>query len=61
MKKSCDVLVVGGGVIGLFCAYYLLKAGRGVTLIAQNEVGTCRGSIAQLRVDRRTLRRPRPI
>ena len=40
MKKSCDVLVVGGGVIGLFCAYYLLMAGRRVTIIEQNEVGT---------------------
>lgn len=40
MKRSYDVLVVGGGVIGLFCAYYLLKAGRRVTIIEQNEVGT---------------------
>ncbi|HSE12314.1 MAG TPA: FAD-dependent oxidoreductase, partial [Rudaea sp.] len=31
-----DVLVLGGGVIGLACAYYLLRAGRGVTVLEQD-------------------------
>lgn len=34
------MLVLGGGVIGLACAYYLLKAGRSVTIIDQNTVGS---------------------
>jgi D-amino-acid dehydrogenase len=34
-----DVLVVGGGVIGVACAYYLSNSGWRVTLIDQGEVG----------------------
>lgn len=34
-----DVLILGAGVIGLACAHYLLKAGRGVTVIDQGAVG----------------------
>jgi D-amino-acid dehydrogenase len=26
---DADVLILGGGVIGLACAHYLLEAGRG--------------------------------
>ena len=37
---SSDVLILGGGVIGLACAWYLLKAGRGVTVIEQDRVGS---------------------
>ena len=33
------VIVVGGGVIGAACAYYLCKAGCSVTLIDQGEFG----------------------
>lgn len=33
------VLVVGGGVIGAACAYYLRQAGRAVTLIEQGAFG----------------------
>jgi D-amino-acid dehydrogenase len=33
------VIVVGGGVIGAACAYYLRRAGRSVTLIDQGEFG----------------------
>jgi D-amino-acid dehydrogenase len=40
MTSNSDVLVVGGGVIGLFCAYYLSRAGRKVSLIERNKVGT---------------------
>jgi len=35
---KADVLIIGGGSIGLNCAYYLLKAGRKVTIIDSNEV-----------------------
>ena len=34
-----DVVVVGGGVIGTACAYYLAKAGRRVTLLDRGRVG----------------------
>jgi D-amino-acid dehydrogenase len=36
------VLVIGGGVIGTACAYYLMRAGRQVTLIDRGLIG--RGS-----------------
>jgi D-amino-acid dehydrogenase len=32
---SNDVLVLGGGVIGLASAWYLLESGRGVTVLDQ--------------------------
>lgn len=35
-----DVLILGGGIIGLACAYYLLKAGRGVTIIEKNTLAS---------------------
>jgi D-amino-acid dehydrogenase len=34
-----DVLVVGGGVVGLFCAYFLRQRGASVTVIERGEVG----------------------
>ncbi len=34
-----DVLIVGGGVIGLACAHYLARAGRGVRVIDRGRVG----------------------
>jgi len=37
--RESDVLILGGGVIGLACAYYLLKAGRGVTVLEQGTAG----------------------
>ncbi len=33
------VLVIGGGVIGVACAYYLTKAGFRVTVIDQGRIG----------------------
>ncbi len=39
MAAASDVLILGGGVIGLACAYYLLEAGRGVTVIEQGTAG----------------------
>ncbi|GAB4437267.1 MAG: FAD-dependent oxidoreductase [Anaerolineae bacterium] len=37
-----DVLIVGGGVIGVCTAYYLAKQGIGVTLVERDEI--CAGS-----------------
>jgi D-amino-acid dehydrogenase len=39
-----DVLIIGGGPIGLSSAYYLLKAGRKVTILDSNEIGKGSGS-----------------
>ncbi len=39
MDERADVLVLGGGVIGLSCAYYLLRAGRSVRLVERGHVG----------------------
>lgn len=35
-----DILVVGGGVIGLACAYYLARSGQSVRIIEQEKMGT---------------------
>jgi D-amino-acid dehydrogenase len=37
--RDVDVLILGGGVIGLACAYYLLEAGRAVTVLEQGTAG----------------------
>ena len=39
MEKHSDVLIIGGGVIGLACAYYLAKAGQKVRLLEQDTIG----------------------
>jgi D-amino-acid dehydrogenase len=39
MEKHSDVLVIGGGVIGLASAYYLAKAGKTVRLLEQDTIG----------------------
>jgi D-amino-acid dehydrogenase len=39
MTKT-DILIIGGGPIGLSAAYYLLKSGRSVTLLDQATIGT---------------------
>jgi D-amino-acid dehydrogenase len=36
-RSGSDVLVLGGGIIGVSCAYYLARAGREVTLIERDE------------------------
>jgi len=38
MSDRKDILIIGGGSIGLNCAYYLLRAGRKVTLIDSGNV-----------------------
>jgi D-amino-acid dehydrogenase len=42
MKHREDVLVIGGGVIGVCAAYYLLEEGRQVTILERDAV--CSGS-----------------
>jgi len=37
--RDTDVLVLGGGVVGLSCALYLLRAGRSVRLLERGSVG----------------------
>lgn len=39
MEKHSDVLVIGGGIIGLACAYYLAKTGKNVRLLEQDAIG----------------------
>ncbi|MEO2004121.1 MAG: FAD-dependent oxidoreductase, partial [Candidatus Poribacteria bacterium] len=39
---STDVLIIGGGVVGVCAAYYLLKQGREVTLVEKGAV--CSGA-----------------
>lgn len=39
MAKDTDILIVGGGVIGMACAYELAKSGARVTLIDKGEPG----------------------
>jgi D-amino-acid dehydrogenase len=38
-ERGSDVLVIGGGVIGLACAWYLLRAGRSVTVLERGQPG----------------------
>lgn len=44
MTTKSDVLIIGGGPVGLSCAYYLLKSGRKVTIVDSNEIGKGSGS-----------------
>jgi D-amino-acid dehydrogenase len=38
-ENDSDALILGGGVIGLACALYLLRAGRSVTVLEQGSAG----------------------
>ncbi|MGB0133555.1 NAD(P)/FAD-dependent oxidoreductase [Dokdonella sp.] len=38
-SRESDVVVLGAGVIGLSCAYYLLESGRSVTVLDQGRAG----------------------
>ena len=40
MVEKRDVLVIGGGVIGVCIAYYLVQKGREVTILEQGEIGS---------------------
>ena len=39
LGRDVDVLVIGGGVIGVCAAYYLAQSGRSVTLVERDEIG----------------------
>lgn len=39
MSDDAEILILGGGVIGLACAHYLLAEGRSVRLLEQGRVG----------------------
>lgn len=43
-NSKVDILIIGGGPVGLSCAYYLLKSGRNVTIIDAKEIGKGSGS-----------------
>jgi D-amino-acid dehydrogenase len=38
MPNTVDILIIGGGVIGVCCAHYLIEAGAQVTLIEQGNI-----------------------
>lgn len=38
-RQDPDVLVIGAGVVGLFCAWFLRRAGHRVTVVDRGEVG----------------------
>jgi len=42
MANDTEVLVIGGGVVGVCCAYYLCKSGRRVTVVEKGDI--CSGS-----------------
>ena len=39
MFKKTDILIIGGGAIGICCAHYLNSLGREVTLVEKGEIG----------------------
>ncbi|KEK24240.1 NAD(P)/FAD-dependent oxidoreductase [Bacillus gaemokensis] len=56
MNKHCDVLVIGGGIIGSAIAYYVSKCGRNVTLLERGELASgtssrCDGNILAIDKD----------
>ena len=42
MTQQVDVLVIGGGVVGICAAHFLQEQGREVTVVEKDEV--CAGS-----------------
>lgn len=40
MKTNQDIIIVGGGLIGLFCAHYLVKDGHRVTVLERGAIGS---------------------
>ena len=39
LPKSADVVVIGGGIVGAFAAYYLARRGVRVALVEKGRVG----------------------
>jgi D-amino-acid dehydrogenase len=42
MAKKTEILIIGGGAIGICCAYYLNELGKDVLLVEKNDI--CSGS-----------------
>ena len=42
MVEKAETLIIGGGAIGICCAYYLSKLGKTITLVERNQI--CSGS-----------------
>jgi D-amino-acid dehydrogenase len=40
MARKKHVVIIGGGVIGLFCAHYAREAGHEVTILEKNDIGS---------------------
>ena len=40
MSEHTDILIIGGGIIGLSTAYYLTSEGRSVRIVEQNTIGS---------------------
>jgi D-amino-acid dehydrogenase len=38
-RRDPDVLILGGGIVGLFCAYFLRRSGATVAVVERGEVG----------------------
>jgi D-amino-acid dehydrogenase len=38
MQQKADIVVIGGGAIGICCAYYLTEQGRHVTLVEKGDI-----------------------
>ena len=38
--KTTDVCIIGAGIFGITCGYYLAKAGLKVTIIEKDEIGS---------------------
>ncbi len=56
MIKHCDVLIIGGGIIGSAIAYYVSRCGREVTLLERGELASgtssrCDGNILAIDKD----------
>ncbi len=45
-RRSAEVAIVGGGVIGLSCAFELARRGRSVTVLEREEVGFGASTVA---------------
>ena len=39
-NKDIDVLIIGGGITGISCAYYLKESGLNICLVDQNKIGS---------------------
>jgi D-amino-acid dehydrogenase len=50
LASDPDVFIIGGGIIGVCCAYYAARAGRTVTLVEQGDIcsGCSRGNAGWL-------------